>query len=154
MITDGTVLTVLPFGNFAVTLMVTGAELKTHLENGVADIGGGQTVQVSGLCFTYDVGFAVGSRVTGAVLQNPDGTCSATAVNLTASSNYTLAENDFMASGGDGYPDDIGSASSRELLDQVLAAYITDNTPISPSIQGRITCVDSLATGLCPVAVP
>ncbi len=31
-ITDGQVLTVLPFGNFAVTLELNGAELKTMLE--------------------------------------------------------------------------------------------------------------------------
>ena len=119
---------------------------------GVANIGGGQTVQVSGLCFTYDIGFAAGNRVTSVVFQDLiTGMCTATAVDLTASSSYTLAENDFMASGGDDYPNDIGSASTRELLDQVVAAYVDDNSPISPSIQGRITCVDSLATGNCPV---
>ena len=32
-----------------------------------------------------------------------------------------------MASGGDGYPLDIGTAVTRELLDQVTAAYITAN---------------------------
>ena len=136
----------LPFGNSVVTLIVTGAELKEHLENGVsaAGSGSGRFAQVSGLCFTYDIEGAVGSRVTGAVFQNADGTCSATAVDLTAGSSYTLAENDFMASGGDGYPVDIGSATTRELLDQVTAAYITANSPISPVIQGRITCTDSV----------
>ena len=56
-ITDGTVLTVLPFGNSVVTLMVTGAELKDHLERGVsaAGSGSGRFAQVSGLCFTYDM---------------------------------------------------------------------------------------------------
>jgi len=155
-ITDGTVLTVLPFGNITVTLTVTGAELKDHLERGVsaAGSGSGRFAQVSGLCFTYDIEGAVGSRVTGAVLQNPDGTCSATAVDLTAGTSYTLAENDFMASGGDGYPVDIGSAVTRELLDQVTAAFITANTPISPAIQGRITCTDLAGPDDCPVPVP
>ena len=136
-----------------VTLSVTGAELKEHLERGVSAMPGvsGRFAQVSGLCFTYDIEGAVGSRVTGAVVQNPDGTCSATAVDLTAGTSYTLAENDFMASGGDGYPVDIGSAVTRELLDQVTAEFITANTPISPAIQGRITCTDSAMPDDCPV---
>ena len=155
-ITDGQVITVLPFGNSIVTLAVTGAELKDHLERGVsaAGTGSGRFAQVSGLCFTYDIAAAVDSRVTGAVFQAADGTCTGGAVDLTVVSSYTLAENDFMASGGDGYPVDIGSAVTRELLDQVTAEYITANTPISPAIQGRITCTDSVAPNDCPVPVP
>jgi 2',3'-cyclic-nucleotide 2'-phosphodiesterase (5'-nucleotidase family) len=151
-ITAGQVLTVLPFGNSVVTLSVTGAQLKAHLEQGVSAMPGanGRFAQVSGLCFTYDIGAAEGSRVTGAVYQNSDGTCSTTPVDLTAGSTYTLAENDFTASGGDGYPVDIGSAVTRDLLDQVTAAYIAANTPISPTIDGRITCVGSP----CPVTLP
>ena len=53
-ITDGQVLTVLPFGNSVVTLTVTGDELKGHLERGVSALPGigGRSAQVSGLCFT------------------------------------------------------------------------------------------------------
>ena len=150
-ITAGQVLTVLPFGNTVATVTVTGAELKAHLERGVAAMPGvsGRFAQVSGLCFTYDIDLTVGSRVTGAVFQNADGTCSASAVDLTAGSSYTLAENDFMSSGGDGYPVDIGSATTRELLDQVVSDYVSGNTPISPIINGRITCTAS-GGGTCP----
>ncbi len=155
-ITSGSVLTVLPFGNSVVTLTVTGAELKAHLERGVSAMPGvsGRFAQVSGLCFTYDLGLAAGSRVVSAVLQNPDGTCSATAVDLTAGSSYTLAENDFMSSGGDGYPVDIGSAVTRELLDQVTADYIAAQGTISPAIQGRINCIDTVAPNNCPTILP
>lgn len=154
-ITAGSVLTVLPFGNSVVTLNVTGAELKAHLEQGVSSTpsANGRFAQVSGLCFTYDVQAAAGSRVTNAVFQNADGSCSTTAVDLTSGSSYTLAENDFMASGGDGYPLDIGSAVTRELLDQVTAAYVVESGVISPAIQGRITCTTSGATA-CPVTLP
>ena len=158
-ITDGTVLTVLPFGNSVVTLTVTGAELKAHLENGVSAIPGisGRFAQVSGLCFTYNIAGPDGSQttsVTSAVFQAGDGTCTGGAVDLTAGASYTLAENDFMASGGDDYPNDIGSAVTRELLDQVVAEYIAANTVISPTIDGRITCTDSEGTDDCPVPVP
>ncbi len=154
-ITAGQVLTVLPFGNSVVTLSVTGAELKAHLERGVSAMPGanGRFAQVSGLCFTYDIHAAAGSRVTGAVFQEADGSCGATPVDLTAGTTYTLAENDFMASGGDGYPVDIGSAVTREFMDQVVADFIAANTPISPAIQSRINCTSSGATA-CPTILP
>lgn len=73
---------------------------------------------------------------------------------MTIGSIYTLAENNFMASGGDGYPVDIGSATTRELLDQVTLEYVTANTPITPVINGRITCTDSAVPNDCPVPLP
>ncbi len=153
-ITDGQVLTVLPFGNSVVTLDVGGDELKTMLENGVSAMPGisGRFAQVSGLCFTYDIHAAVGSRVTGAVF-NPSGTCSGAAVDLTSAATYSIAMNDFMASGGDGYPVVIDRATTRNVMDQDVAAYVGANTPISPSIEGRINCTTSGAT-LCPVPLP
>ena len=153
-ITDGQVLTVLPFGNSVVTLDIGGDELKAMLENGVSAMPGisGRFAQVSGLCFTYDIHAAVGSRVTGAVF-NPAGTCSGAAVNLTSAATYSIAMNDFMASGGDGYPVVIDRATTRNVMDQDVAAYIGANTPISPSIEGRINCTTSGAT-LCPVPLP
>ena len=67
----------LPFGNIVVTATVNGAKLKTMLENGVSSMpaANGRFAQVSGLCFTYNIEAAVGSRVTGAVRQAADGTC-------------------------------------------------------------------------------
>jgi 2',3'-cyclic-nucleotide 2'-phosphodiesterase (5'-nucleotidase family) len=149
------VLTVLPFGNVVVTLQVDGAELKTMLENGVSSMPAvnGRFPQVSGLCFTYDISAPVGSRVTGAVRQAADGSCTGAAVDLTAGSTYTIAENDFMVSGGDGYPNFFSRATTRDIMDQVLANYIEANTPISPAIQGRINCTTSGATP-CPVVTP
>ena len=57
---------------------------------------------------------------------------------------YYVASNDYMRAGGDAYsmldgewpsdPYDQGSP-----LDQVVAEYITANSPISASIEGRIT---------------
>lgn len=151
-ITSGQVLTVLPFGNSVATLTVNGAELKAYLENGVSAMPGasGRFAQVSGLCFTYDIAAPAGSRVTGAVRQAADGSCTGPAVDLTAASSYTLAINDFMAAGGDGYPVVTDRITTRNLMDQDVAAYIAANTPISPAIQGRINCVGAT----CPVILP
>jgi 2',3'-cyclic-nucleotide 2'-phosphodiesterase (5'-nucleotidase family) len=143
-ITRGSVLGVLPFQNVVSTLSVNGAELKAFLENGVFSMPGanGRFAQVSGLCFTYDIENPTGSRVTGAVRQAADGSCTGPAVSFDAGTTYTLAINDFMAAGGDGYPNVSSRATTRELMDQVLADYVSANTPISPSIQGRIVCTD------------
>ena len=58
--------------------------------------------------------------------------------------------NDFVAAGGDGYPNIIARSTTRELMDQVLADYITAAGTIAPSIQGRIVCTSS-GTTACPV---
>jgi 2',3'-cyclic-nucleotide 2'-phosphodiesterase (5'-nucleotidase family) len=158
LITRGQVLAVLPFGNVVVTLNVNGAELKTMLENGVSSMPGanGRFPQVSGLCFTYNIEAPVGSRVTGAVRQAADGTCTGAPIDLTAGSTYEIAENDFMASGGDGYPNFFSRAATQDLMDQVLADHITASSPINPTIQGRIKCVDPnpAAGNDCPPGSP
>ncbi|MEX2210452.1 MAG: 5'-nucleotidase C-terminal domain-containing protein [Gaiellaceae bacterium] len=143
-ITRGSVLGVLPFGNFSVTLDLTGAELKSMLEHGVSSMpsANGRFAQVSGLCFTYDIASAVGSRVTSIVEQAPGGSCAGPAISPTAT--YSLATNDFTAIGGDGYPNFLGRFSSLGVtLDTDVANYIAAGSPISPSIQGRIVCADS-----------
>ncbi len=154
-ISRGQVLTVLPFGNVVVTLTVNGAELKTMLENGISRMPAvdGRFPQVSGLCFTYDISAALGSRVTGAVRQAPDGSCTGAPVDLTAASSYKIAENDFMSTGGDGYPNFASRVTTQNIMDQVVADHITAHTPVSPAIVGRVTCTTSGAT-LCPVVVP
>jgi 2',3'-cyclic-nucleotide 2'-phosphodiesterase (5'-nucleotidase family) len=163
-ITRGQVLTVLPFGNVVATVTVSGAELKAFLENGVSAMPGvnGKFPQVSGLCFTYDIAAPVNSRVTGAVRANPDGSCTATPIDLTPASTYKIAENDFMASGGDGYPvtNTKSSYATQDIMDQVLADYVAAATPISPFVlaapAGRINCTDSNGPGVgndCPALV-
>jgi 2',3'-cyclic-nucleotide 2'-phosphodiesterase (5'-nucleotidase family) len=151
-ITRGQVQTVLPFGNVVATLTINGTELKTYLENGVSFMpaANGRFAQVSGLCFTYDISAPAGSRVTGAVRQAADGSCTAVPIDLTAASSYTLAINDFMAAGGDGYPVVTSRITTQDFMDEVLADYISANTPVSPAIQGRINCTGAT----CPVVTP
>ena len=161
-ITRGQDLTVLPFGNIVVTLTVNGAELKTMLENGIGLMPTvqGRFPQVSGLCFTYDIAAPAGSRVTGAVRADAAGNCTATPVGLTAASSYKIAENDFMANGGDGYPFFTPRVTTQDRMDQVVADYITASSPLTPVVNGapsgRINCADSngVVAPNCPVLVP
>ena len=162
LITRGQVLGVLPFGNVVVTLDVTGAELKAMLENGVSRMPAidGRFPQVSGLCFTYDIALPAGSRVLSAVMADANGNCNATPVDLTAATTYRIAENDFMASGGDGYPFFTPRVTTQDIMDQVLADYIAANSPVAPFVlaapNGRINCADSNGATApnCPALVP
>ncbi len=161
-ITRGQLLTVLPFGNIVMTVTVNGAELKQMLENGVSRMPAvdGRFPQVSGLCFTYDISLLPESRVLSAVTTDASGNCTTTPVDLTAATNYKIAENDFMANGGDGYPNFFSRATSQDIMEQVTADYITDNTPISPFVNafpdGRINCADSNGATApnCPTLTP
>jgi 2',3'-cyclic-nucleotide 2'-phosphodiesterase (5'-nucleotidase family) len=158
-ISRGQVLAVLPFGNVAFTVRINGAELKTMLENGVSYMpaANGRFPQVSGMCFTYEITAPVGSRVVGAVRQAADGSCTGDIINLSADASYTITENDFMATGGDGYPYLYDRGTTQNLLDQVFADWLTANTPVSPAIQGRIVCTDANGVGTapdCPVYLP
>ncbi|HET8987392.1 MAG TPA: 5'-nucleotidase C-terminal domain-containing protein [Humibacillus sp.] len=152
-ISRGQVLTVLPFGNIVVTLTVNGAELKTMLENGVSRMpaADGRYPQVSGLCFSYDISHPAGSRVTGAVRQAADGSCTGSPVDLTAASSYEIAENDFMSTGGDGYPNFAPRVTTQNIMDQVVADHVSAQSPLSPAIVGRSACTGSTA---CPVVTP
>jgi 2',3'-cyclic-nucleotide 2'-phosphodiesterase (5'-nucleotidase family) len=154
-ISRGQVLAVLPFGNVVVTVAVNGAELKTMLENGVSAMPGanGRFPQVSGLCFTYDISAPALNRVTSVVRQAADGSCTGPAVDLSAAASYTIAMNDFMATGGDGYPAIFGRATTRDIMDNVLADYIGSNVTVNPTIQGRIVCTTSGGTP-CPAVIP
>jgi 2',3'-cyclic-nucleotide 2'-phosphodiesterase (5'-nucleotidase family)/predicted AlkP superfamily phosphohydrolase/phosphomutase len=161
-ITRGQSLGVLPFGNIVVTMSVNGAELKTMLENGVSRMPAvdGRFPQVSGLCFTYDIAAAAGSRVTGAVTADAAGNCTATPVDLTAGATYKIAQNDFTASGGDGYPNFASRQTTQDIMEQVTADYVTAHSPLSPVVKaapnGRVNCTDSNGATApnCPTLVP
>ena len=157
-ITEGTVLDVLPFGNIAARVPVNGAELKAMLERGVSAMPGadGRFAQVSGLCFTYDIQQPVGSRVTGVVRANSNGTCSTTAVDLTAAASYAIVTNDFTASGGDGYPNFASRMTTGDIMAQAVSNWLSANSPVNPFVlaapNGRINCTDSdtSAAPACP----
>jgi 2',3'-cyclic-nucleotide 2'-phosphodiesterase (5'-nucleotidase family) len=160
-ITRGQVLGVLPFGNLVATVTVSGPELKTMLENGISRMPAvdGRFPQVSGLCFDFNIEAAVNSRVSNVRYANPDGTCTTNLVDLTVTApTYFIAENDFMSTGGDGYPNFYfsGRVATLDYMDVKVTEYITAHSPISPVIQTRIHCVDpNPGVGNdCPVGSP
>ena len=149
-VTLGEVLTVLPFGNLISTFELRGADVLAALENGVSrvevDENGNPTVdgaagrfpQVAGMRYTFDATQEAGSRIVSAEVMQ-DGEYAA----IDPDAVYYVASNDYMRAGGDAYsmlaenainPYDQGSP-----LDQVVAEFITANSPISAEIEGRIT---------------
>lgn len=128
--------TVLPFGNAIVTKMTSAAQLRAALEHGFSSLpaANGRFPQVSGFKVEYDVSRPVGSRVVSLTLS--DGSPIVDGV------HYTLATNDFLAAGGDGYAmlaD--GSGVTRDVMATALAEHMRAAGLLRPVIDGRLTRV-------------
>ncbi len=146
-ITRGDVLEVWPFGNVTVLAEIDGEMLEAWLANGVQEIGGGRFIQVGGLRIDYEIAdpdadpFPRGEIVNVEYWNHPDHD-DGTSVDLSANATYTIATNDFMAAGGDGYPvitDDIYSQAQSLEID--VENYLKANSPVSPEVEGRIVDV-------------
>jgi 2',3'-cyclic-nucleotide 2'-phosphodiesterase (5'-nucleotidase family) len=144
---------VLPFDNYIVAIRLTGEQIREALEHGVSAIeeGAGRFPQVSGLSFTYLLQEKPGSRVKEILVAG-------TPIDL--NKEYSVATNDFLAAGGDGYTA-FGNAvkSSRDFvivggmmkgekllysdsgrwLRDVVIEYIKEKKEITPAVDGRIT---------------
>lgn len=140
------VLGVWPFGNIVALAEVDGPTLGAILANGVAEVGGGRFIQVGGLRIEYVVVDTDGEFPRGEVVTveyfghhtEPDGT----PVDLSADASYTVAMNDFMTVGGDGYPDIEDEVYSlQDPLEVAVERYLLANSPVSPAIEGRIVDV-------------
>ena len=95
-ITKGDIFKVLPFGNYIVTIEVTGADLIAALENGVGKLPApdGRYPHVAGLSFKTDASRPSGSRVSDVLVKG---------VPIVPAKTYLLATNNFTAAGGDEY---------------------------------------------------
>ncbi len=90
------VLSELPFGNATVMVEITGQDIREALENGVSQIEqrAGRMPQVSGLSMEVDARQPPGSRIVSLRVGDKP---------LDPAARYTVASNNFMLSGGDGY---------------------------------------------------
>lgn len=130
------VLTELPFGNRTVKLAVTGDMIRAALENGVSDVANaaGRFPQVSGLTFTADLMRPAGQRVDNIMIGGKP---------LDPAASYTLATNDYMAGGGDGYvaleagTPLLGTRDGKLMANDVMA-YIAAQKTVAPKVEGRI----------------
>ena len=126
----------LPFGNKTVVLEVTGQDVIDALENGFSQVekGAGRFPHVSGIELVYDLSQPAGSRV---VEVTRDGAA------LDPNATFSLAVNDYVAGGGDGYD---MFASKRRIVDENAAVlmtvqmfeYISSRGSVSPRVEGRM----------------
>lgn len=134
-ITLGDAFRVLAFDNTVVTLQLTGAQLREALENGVSQLeqGGGRFPQVSGMTYVFERSRPVGQRVVEVRVGGQP---------LDPARVYSIATNDFMAGGGDGYAVFRAGRQSRDtqiLMRDLFIDYVRRLGTISVRIEGRIT---------------
>jgi 5'-nucleotidase / UDP-sugar diphosphatase len=142
----------LPFDNYIVAVKLTGAQIRQALEHGVSAVeqGEGRFPQVSGLTFTYLPSAPARARVRqvliGGGLLEPD-------------REYSVATNDFLAAGGDGYTafgdavreskdfalvgglmkgEKLVYSDAGKWLRDVVIGYIKEHKRIAPGVEGRI----------------
>jgi 2',3'-cyclic-nucleotide 2'-phosphodiesterase (5'-nucleotidase family) len=126
----------LPFGNKTVKLVVTGDKLRAALESGfsMTSAGAGRFPQVSGMVVEVDLSKLPGTRVRSVLVNGAP---------LDPARKYTLATNDYLAGGGDGYLAFKDAARLISPVDAKLMAsdvidYVAAAKTISPKVEGRI----------------
>ena len=137
-ITFGDIAKLFPFGNRILVIELSGEEVIAALENSVSGYPAAQGgfLQVSGLTFKFSKDRAVGSRVYEVKI---GGELIDTAQEL--AKKYTVAVNDFLAVGGDGYDMMKGKAVVAEFgtYEEIFAAYLNSNKTEGCEVSGRIT---------------
>ncbi len=165
-ITTATITQMHPFGNSIVIVKLTGKQFKEILERGAAallskndprdpkTVDTGAFLQVSGIKEVIDVDktpqqldktnseiVVPGKRVISVTINGEP---------LDPNKTYSVAVNDYIAHGGDGYvtlgnlPDSAKNFTYVYLTDG-LYKYIKANTPISPKVEGRVTIKGEVA---------
>ena len=136
-VTRRDILTELPFGNGTVKLEISGALVLEALEHGYrkAPEANGGFLHISGMTATVDTSKPAGSRVSDVKIGG---------VPLDPAKTYTLATNDFMGRGGDGYRmlrkgKSLINASSAKLMANDVMAYVRKQGGIKTGVDGRLT---------------
>ena len=136
MLTRRDILTELPFGNVTVKLELSGQQIREALENGVSQAGSraGRFPQVSGMAFTWNSKAPAGQRVVSVTVGGKP---------LDNGRKYTLATNDYMAGGGDGYKvfkqgKVLINTSGGTLMANTVIDHIAASGGIRAKLEGRI----------------
>ncbi|KAI1264067.1 Metallo-dependent phosphatase [Xylariaceae sp. FL1019] len=140
-VTRGQVITSFPFGNAAVELTYTGADLKKIFEGLVSGVNQ----------FTGDELSSFFQISTGAKVEyNPDADVGSRLVKLTVGDDevdddteYTVVTIDFVANGGDNIlPPQTDELAVLDTLDEILVSYLGAHDPIDIELDGRISMVN------------
>ena len=130
------ILTELPFGNVTVVTELPSSQVLAALENGVSQIekGAGRFPQVSGLTYTVDPSADAGARISEVMVGGAA---------LEADKLYTVAVNDYILGGGDGYASlgggrIITNTGGGQLVANDVMAYVEKLGKVKVETDGRI----------------
>lgn len=135
MLTRRDVLSELPFGNSTSMVEITGKDVKDALENGLspAPQGSGKFPVVSGLSFEADIKQPPGSRIVSITVAGKP---------IDPAATYTVATNNFMLEGGDGYTalgrgkTLIGVTDGKLMANEVMV-YLRRLGTVDAKVEGR-----------------
>lgn len=150
-VTYGAAFSVQPFNNSVVSMDLTGAQIKTILNqqwNGKneATAAGNKILQVSGISYTWDkseAALADTNAIVGDVLVDDDGDGATPMVPLVDGTTYRVAANNFIADGGDNFTG-FTAATNRVFggFDvDALVNYLKAHDPVAPTATDRISSV-------------
>lgn len=129
----------LPFGNLVVKVRMSGAAIRAALENGVSQVEqqGGRFPQVSGLAYSFNPTRPAGGRIVSVTVGGQP---------IDPERLYTVATNDFMQRGGDGYDtirtaEVLINAAGGPVMATAVANAIQQAGSVAPRVEGRITIV-------------
>ncbi len=147
-ITQGDIISVLPFGNYVITKSVMGSDIRSILEVGISDypVSKGAFPHIAGMTIKFDSNLPVGSKLTEVMIGD---------MLLDDTKTYVLATNDFLGAGGDAYTALANYPILGEFaaLDEVLVTYMKENGTEKATVTGRIAAVEPVVVEE-PVVVP
>ncbi len=139
VLTRRDILTELPFGNATVVTELPGSQILAAIENGVSQVekGSGRFPQVSGMSYVYDPSAEPGARVQSIMIGDAP---------LDPNKIYTVATNNYILAGGDGYS---ALGGGKVLVDEAngnlmandVMNYIEAMGGVSAKVEGRIKTV-------------
>jgi 5'-nucleotidase len=147
-VTQGDILSVLPFGNVIVKVAMTGEQILSMLEWSVHNLDNqtstgnlyGAYLQYSGIQVVYDVTQPPNSRVVSVKVQCA--VCRVPAYSeLEKNVTYNVLTNDFLARGGDGFHmlEGLKTTSLGITTAEILEQYFKKHSPVYPGVEWRIT---------------
>ncbi len=135
-LTKKDIFSILPFGSVICKIKVDGATISKALENGLSKYkdNAGRFPQISGISFRADISAEPGARVTEVLFEGKP---------IGPAEQYTLATNDYILEGGDGY--DMFSTAEvilppeyGERIADMVADEIKVRETIAPVIDDRM----------------
>ena len=135
-VTFGEAFTVQPFGNTLVVKTMTGAQIKTLLEQQFDNpsVGADRILQVSaGFTYSYNRSAPRGSRVDAASIK-------INGVTVNPTQGYRVTMNSFLADGGDNFAAfrEGTNTLGGEVDTDAIVAYFAARSPVAPGPQNRI----------------